>query len=150
MAGSSTNLGFEVDFRHVKTEDRANSTQTGVDTDTRDRRFILGPSVKHYISLREPIAAYIRASAALGWQDIELVRVQGDVLERDTADKTRLFRVAIGADWFPFDGVAIGAFTGIVTVWDRVEVQVNNVGSVSQTRTTWNTFKSGIELQYYF
>lgn len=150
MIGARTNLGFEADYRYTRAEDDASTPQLGPDLVARRSRIVLGPTVKRYLRERGPVAAYVRASAAWGWSDDELERPAGGAVERDTKETTQLYRVALGADWFPFPELAIGAFTGIVAVRDDIEVQVAGVGTATRKTTTWNTFRSGIELQYYF
>jgi hypothetical protein len=150
VIGAKTSLGIEIDYRYSSTTDENSTQQLGPDAINRDRRFVVGPSIKRYLRVRDRIGAYLRGSFGVGWRDIELERPRTGIIERDTKDVQEILRAAIGADWFPFDGVAIGAFTGIVGVHSTLEVQISNAGSVKRTTWTWNTFRSGIELQYYF
>lgn len=145
-----TNLGLEVDFRSTRTEDRASSRSLGPDAINTSRRIVIGPTVKHYISVKDPVAAYLRASVGLGFLDEELIRPPAETAERDTRTRTQIYRLALGADWFPVTNVGIGVFTGIVALRDEIEIDLTNTGRVTRGTTNWSTFKSGIELQYYF
>ena len=150
LLGERTGLGFEVDFRYTRTEDSATSQNLGPDAVNRRFSFVLGPTLKRYLAVGERIAPYVRASVAIGWSDEQLERPPSGQVERDTTDRIRLFRLAVGADWFPFPDVGIGIFTGLVGVRDRIDVQISEVGQVTRRSWSWNTFKSGVELQYYF
>jgi len=56
----------------------------------------------------------------------------------------------VGADWFPTENVALGFFTGIVSVDVDTDIELGNNGTIIRTNDNLSTFKSGIELQFFF
>lgn len=148
--GERINLGLEVDFRHTRTEDDVSAPQLGADVINIDSRVVVGPTLKYYLTHEGPVVAFLRSTVARSVRDIEVQSPEGDVIERDTNDKAWIVRAAVGADYFPVERVAVGFWTGVVLVKTDLDVQVVNAGTVTRDSSQWNTFTSGIELQYFF
>jgi len=150
MFGSRLNVGLEVDYRNKEAEDKGSSAFISSNTITRDDLVIFGPSVRYYLKTTGPVAPYARASLGIQRRDIEISQINTEDSLQNQEESSTIWRLAIGADWFPTEGVAIGFFTGIVGVVTDTDIELGNNGTITRRNDNLSTFKSGIELQLFF
>lgn len=150
MFGSRVNVGLEIDYRSEESTDEGSSGFISPNTVTRDDLVVFGPSVRYYLTTDGPVAPYARAS--LGWQrqDVEIERINSSEQLQNQQQTATIWRLAVGADWFPTDDVAIGFFTGIVGVVADTDIELGSNGTITRRNDNLSTFKSGIELQLFF
>lgn len=147
LAGSRLNLGLEVEANRSRSEEMVRTPGTQSDGLATSSTWTVGPVVKWYGRSTGPVVPYLRAKAAWGREDDELEIL--DEVESEGEATRLLISGALGAEWFPISNLSIGAHAGVL--WQRREVESRN-GQVERDRTdtNWATFRSGIELFYYF
>lgn len=148
--GTRINVGFEVDYRNREATDEGTSAFVSPNTRTRDDLIIFGPSVRYYVSNSGPVAPYVRA--AFGWQrrDIEVEQINSGNPLQNQQEEATIWRLAVGADWFPARNVAVGFFTGIVGLALDSDIELGSAGTITRKNDNFSTFKSGLELQLFF
>jgi hypothetical protein len=83
----------------------------------------------------------------VGWDDSELI-VQGDQQQyQDTF--TIQGSLSLGAEWYPLRYLSIGGHAGLQWLRDDVDSAANGIVR-DRTTTSWGTFRSGLEVQFYF
>lgn len=150
MFGSRFNVGFEVDYRNKEIEDSGSSAFISSNTVTRDDLVVFGPSVRYYLTTDGPVAPYVRAALGFQRRDIEIAQINTEDNLQNQEESSTIWRLAIGADWFPTENVAIGFFTGLVGVVVDTNIELGNNGTITRRNDNLSTFKSGIELQLFF
>jgi hypothetical protein len=142
-------LGLELDLRtsdadEIITSSASNVVTTGRATST-DHTF--GPTLRWYGTRETPVSPYVRAKVAVGWNDSELI-VQGDQQQyQDTF--TIQGSLSLGAEWYPLRYLSIGGHAGLQWIRDDVDSAANGIVR-DRTTTSWGTFRSGLEVQFYF
>lgn len=147
LLGERLNLGLEFEGNRSTSEETVTTRGTENSGVARTREWTLGPAVKWYGRSNGPVVPYLRAKASWGHSRDEL-ELQEE-LETEAESSVLLLSAGIGAEWFPISQLSIGAHAGVV--WQRREVD-NRTGQVDRDRTDTDlrTFRSGIELFYYF
>lgn len=146
MLTDRLSLGLELDLRSTDSEEtlQASVESRGEATST---DHTIGPTVKWYGTRDTPVSPYLRAKVAFGWDDEELF-IQG---ERQRYED--LFRIqaslSLGAEWYPLRFLGVGGHAGFQWLRDTVDSEANDVAR-DRTTTTWGTFRSGLELNFYF
>ena len=83
----------------------------------------------------------------MGWDD-EKLTIQDEVQRVED-----VFRIqgslSIGAEWYPIRYLGIGAHAGLQLLQESFDSVANDV-SRDRSTTTWGTFRSGLELHFYF
>ena len=150
LIGSRINVGLEMDLRNKDLEDTGSSAFISPNTVTRDDLMVIGPVVRYYLSDSGPVAPYVRG--AIGWQrrDIEIEQINSGEVVQNQQESSTIWRLAVGADWFPTESVAIGFFTGLVGVMNNTDIEVLGGGAINRKTDNISTFKSGIEFQLFF
>ena len=139
-------LGMELDLRSIESDETVDasviSNGDAVSTD-----YTIGPTIKWYGTRDAPVSPYIRAKVALGWDEEQLV-IQ-DELQRTQDIFTVQGSLSIGAEWYPIRYLGIGAHAGLTWLNESFDSVVNDV-TRDRSTTTWGTFRSGLELHFYF
>ena len=146
MVGDLWQFGLEIGFESSDTDLGPVGNNGAAENEVDDKSFLIGPVIKRYIGVSGPVAPYLRASFGAGWTNNE-VRQTNAV----RVAKTRNFssRLAVGAEWFPVEGISIGGHTGVLLQYIRAENTVNEAG-VEQITWSTNTFRSGLNLRIWF
>ena len=142
-------LGLEIDLRTSDADETVTSSASSVVTTGRatSTDHTLGPTLKWYGTRDTPVSPYVRAKVAVGWDDNELI-VQGDQQQyQDTF--TIQGSLAIGAEWYPLKYLSIGGHAGLQWLRDEIDSSANGIAR-DRSATSWGTFRSGLEVQFYF
>ena len=94
-----------------------------------------------------PVSPYLRGKFAVGWNDNELI-IQGDQQQYQDIF-TIQGSLSLGAEWYPLRYLSVGGHAGLQWVRDTVDSASNNIVR-ERTSTSWGTFRSGLELNFYF
>jgi hypothetical protein len=106
--------------------------------------------VRYYLKTEGPVAPYVRASLGIQRRDVEIEQAtSGDALQHQEESST-IWRLAVGVDWFPVDGVGIGFFSGLVGVVTHTDIELGTAGTITRGQDNLSTFSSGIQLQLFF
>lgn len=147
LLGSRLNLGLEVELNRATSEETVTSPSTKNDGLAETESWTVGPAVKWYGRVDGPVIPYLRAKVAYGESANEL-QLRGEI-DSEGSSSTFLVSGALGAEWFPIPQLSVGAHAGLF--WQRREVDTRNSQvRRDRTDTNWATFRSGIELFYYF
>jgi hypothetical protein len=139
-------LGMELDLRSIDSEETVDASVISRG-DATSTDYTIGPTIKWYGSRDTPVSPYLRAKIALGWDDEELI-IQDEVQRVEDVFRYQ-GSLSIGAEWYPIRFLGVGAHAGLQ--WLR-ESYDSVTGDVIRDRstTTWGTFRSGLELHFYF
>lgn len=149
MMTDRLSLGLEIDLRTSDADEKITSNASNVVTrgQATSTDHTIGPTLKWYGTRETPVSPYVRAKVAVGWDDNELV-VQGDQQQyQDTF--TIQGSLSIGAEWYPLRYLSIGGHAGLQWLRDDVDSAANGIVRDRST-TSWGTFRSGLEVQFYF
>jgi len=146
LVGEQWQLGLEMNFQSSDTDLGPVGDNNAAENEIDDKNFLIGPVIKYYIGESGPVAPYLRASFGAGWNNNE-VRQTNAVRVTKTTDYSS--RLAVGAEWFPVDGISIGGHTGVLLRYTRAESTINDNG-VEQITWSTNTFRSGLNLRIWF
>ncbi|MBT8338234.1 MAG: hypothetical protein KJO11_16725 [Gemmatimonadetes bacterium] len=139
-------LGMELDLRRIDSEETIDASVISRG-DATSSDYTIGPTIKWYGTRDTPVSPYLRAKFAVGWDDEELI-IQDEVQRVED-----IFRyqgsLSIGAEWYPIRYLGIGAHAGLQWLNESYDSAVNDVIRDRST-TTWGTFRSGLELHFYF
>lgn len=142
-------LGLEVNLRTSDSDETIVSTTSNVATTGRgtSNSHTFGPTLKWYGTRDTPVSPYLRAKVAVGWADNELV-IQGDQQQyQDTF--TIQGSMSIGAEWYPLRHLSVGGHAGLQWLRDDIDSSANGIVR-DRSNTSWGTFRSGLEVQFYF
>jgi hypothetical protein len=139
-------LGLELDLHGSDAEETVVSNFTSRGTATNSEHSI-GPTAKWYGTRDTPVSPFVRAKIAFGWDDSELI-IQDQQQQYSDAFVIQ-GSVALGAEWYPLRYLSVGGHAGLQWLRETVDSSANGI-SRDRTTTSWGTFRSGLELNYYF
>jgi hypothetical protein len=137
MYSPNTNLGLVL-------EAAINRRTLPGDATEREIFIAVGPAIKRYMSIQQTVAPYIRGHLLLGYfsevtpADVE-VRGWGILLGG-----------GVGVEWFPWDRIGIGGFTGLDLAFDQDRLIRPNLPDATSTNVGIFTRTSGLQVLIYF
>jgi len=139
-------VGLEVNLQSSDTDVGPVGDNRAAQSEVDDKSFLIGPVIKRYVGARESVAPYLRASFGASWDSNEVNQTNGTRVTENTSYSSRL---AVGAEWFPLEGISIGGHTGVVLRYNRAENTVNDAG-IEQITWSVNTFRSEVNFRIWF
>lgn len=139
-------VGLELDLRDTDSEEtvQANITTRG---EARGTDHTIGPTLRWYGSRDTPVSPYLRTKVAMGWDDDELI-IQGDQFQYQDLFTIQA-SLSLGAEWYALRYLSVSGHAGLQWRRDTIDSSANGVMR-DRTTTTWGTFRSGLELNFYF
>lgn len=147
LFGERANVGFVVDANLDRSEDESTNLSVGAPAEVKAWSVTIAPTIKYYLLRRGPVQPYVRTRVGYGfgkgWFEINE--------DRQRTDDNRLVRLsaAVGAEWFPLEGIGISGHTGWQALRTSLERTTDN-GTVRNVTWDTGTFRSGLRIQLYF
>ncbi len=139
-------LGLELDLRDSDSRETVESNIT-TRGEARSTDHTVGPFVKWYGARDTPVSPYLRGKLALGWDDGELI-IQGDQQQYQDLFTVQA-SLSLGAEWYALRYLSVSGHAGLQWRRDTIDSSANGVMRDRET-TTWGTFRSGLELNFWF
>lgn len=142
------NAGIEAEIRSGESSEELDAQVVTRGVATTDL-FTIGPSIKLYGMRGGPVSPYLRAKVQMGWERRKLT--QNEDLLRDEDFAVKQGSVSLGAEWYPIRALGIGFHTGLQYLRSNGTI-VDNLGNLTREResTTYGTFRSGLEVHFFF
>ena len=139
-------VGLELDLRDTDSRETVESNIT-TRGEARSTDHTVGPFVKWYGARDTPVSPYLRGKLALGWDDGELI-IQGDQQQYQDLFTVQA-SLSLGAEWYALRYLSVSGHAGFQWRRDTIDSSANGVMRDRET-TTWGTFRSGLELNFWF
>ena len=139
---------LEFVWRTADAEDDAHNIQVGVDAQAIQTEWLFGPTVKFYGAQAGPVVPYLRGKFGFGNSRSDLSLAGTKVRKQDTWRWEG--SVAIGAEWFPTEGIGLSGHTGLQYSRDYMERFNENNDLLERWTYNYGTFRSGVTLSFYF
>jgi hypothetical protein len=108
----------------------------------RSQSFAVGPALKRYMEIHSTIAPYLRGHAMIGFAREETELPASTV---ESSSWGFLVGGGIGAEWFPWERIGLGGFTGRDLTFDRERIQDDR-----RTTVGLSTLTTGLQVLFYF